>query len=181
MFNSKKKQPAESNLEKAFQEYNLVMLKTALQILQDYHLAEDATQNAFLNVLRKNPDDFYVQPGHNLRAYFVIIVKRAAVDIYRKRREIPVDPEDKILNFLESPENFTITEGQLDLVRDALQELPDDYKDPLLLKYVYGHSEKEIAEIFGLSYEAMRKRIQRTKQMIRKGLQKGGNGNDDIR
>ena len=57
------------------------------------------------------------------------------------------------------------------LISTALEMLPEDYKEVLILREMYGYSYNEIAEIFETSMPIVRTRIYRAKQKIRVILQ----------
>ncbi|MBX7256967.1 MAG: sigma-70 family RNA polymerase sigma factor [Candidatus Hydrogenedentes bacterium] len=52
-------------------------------------------------------------------------------------------------------------------IRDAIEGLPDDYREALLLRYAEGYSTEEAASFLGISYAAMRKRIERAHHMLK--------------
>jgi len=53
------------------------------------------------------------------------------------------------------------------LIATALEMLPDDYKEVLVLREMYGYSYNEIAEIVETTMPIVRTRIYRAKQKIR--------------
>lgn len=57
------------------------------------------------------------------------------------------------------------------LISTALEMLPEDYKEVLILREMYGYSYNEIAEIVETSMPIVRTRIYRAKQKIRVILQ----------
>ena len=55
-------------------------------------------------------------------------------------------------------------------LKDAMNALSDEDKNCFYLKYVYGCSSREIAKMYGISPELVRKRLQLAKQKIRNYL-----------
>ena len=56
-------------------------------------------------------------------------------------------------------------------LRRALEQLPADYREPLLLQVVYGYSQKEIATRLGLSPAGVGTRLFRARQKLRERLE----------
>ncbi len=57
-------------------------------------------------------------------------------------------------------------------VRDAIEELPDDYNTVLVLADIEGRSRQEIAELLELSVPAVKSRLHRARLMLRARLAK---------
>ena len=55
-------------------------------------------------------------------------------------------------------------------VADAIRQLPESLQDTMILYAVHGYTMKEISEIQGCSIETVKKRIQRSREKIRKIL-----------
>ena len=55
-------------------------------------------------------------------------------------------------------------------VKKVLENLDDKYKIPLLLKFTYGYSTKEIAVFLNISEDNVGARIFRAKNMVKEGL-----------
>ena len=53
------------------------------------------------------------------------------------------------------------------VLRNALEKLPEDYREPLLLQVIYGYSQKEIAEQLGISVGGAGARLFRARQKLR--------------
>ena len=53
------------------------------------------------------------------------------------------------------------------VLRNALEKLPEEYREPLLLQVIYGFSQKEIAEQLGISLGGAGSRLFRARQKLR--------------
>ena len=73
---------------------------------------------------------------------------------------------------LGSPEHNFEQKEQARLLREALAELPDQFREPIFLKYMEGLSYKEIAERLDLPVSTIETRLYRGRQMLQKLLQK---------
>ena len=56
------------------------------------------------------------------------------------------------------------------VLRRALDRLPKDYREPLLMQVIYGYSQKEIAEHLGISVAGAGTRLFRAREKMRKLL-----------
>ena len=56
----------------------------------------------------------------------------------------------------------------------SIGQLKDEYRDVLMLKFVYGYSIKEMTEILGISADNAYKRIQRAKSELSKIIEQEG-------
>lgn len=153
--------------------YESAMYHIAFDILRDEYLAEDAVHNAFLKLVRYLPKISDVT-CHKIRALTVIIVKNAAIDLYRYRadrhevfEECPLpEPQDSA----ELPLDLVIENEYLDQLRQKLSGLSAEHLEIFTLRYLYGHSGDEIAEILSISPGAARQRVSRTKKAAAKLL-----------
>jgi RNA polymerase sigma-70 factor (ECF subfamily) len=133
----------------------------------DPALAEDITQDIFLDVL-KSMGDFKGLCSN--RTWIFKIAKNKLFDFYRKqyRQRIElVDMDGPIAEGLCDPEQDTekLMESALEcqLVCDCLNRIPEHYRITLMLKYVDGKSVKQIAALTNKSLKATESLLQRAK------------------
>ncbi|MBI3287584.1 MAG: RNA polymerase sigma factor [Chloroflexi bacterium] len=136
------------------------------RLVGDAALAEDLCQETFLRAYRALSPPQGGQADVALGPWLYRIASNAAISALRRRR---------LLSFLPFVERSLGGEAlaapnleERDLVRRALARVPPDYAACLVLNAVEGYSYREIAEILGLSGEAVRKRIARGKAAFRK-------------
>ena len=67
--------------------YHAQMEQTAIRILKDQHDAEDAVQNAFMQIIR-HFEKIYEIPCEKLPFWIICIVKNEATTILRKNKRI---------------------------------------------------------------------------------------------
>ncbi|MCL1789743.1 MAG: RNA polymerase sigma factor [Peptococcaceae bacterium] len=170
-------------MEDIFQKHTMLLKRTARKILSDDYLAEDAVQEVFKKILTRSiNNDFFTWPVSEQCLYLLTVVKNVSIDIKRKRREIvtdPLNPSEGLSKLAKTTERDAIKEldanewiqERTQAVTCALEEMSEIYRTPLVLAYVHNCSGKEIAPILGISHAAVRKRIQRGKEMLRKQLE----------
>ena len=122
-----------------YEENHVRAEQTALRILRDPHDAEDAVQNAFLQVIH-HFDEISEIPCKKLGFWIISIVKNEALMILRrKQKELP--QEDS--------------------------QLPPTYRAALEMRLINGYSGKEIAQHLGISESAVNTRISRGRALLR--------------
>lgn len=126
--------------------------------VHNIHLAEDLTQETFLRYFAQNS---YINRGKQL-AYLYTIARNLCTDYYRKRKTEEL-PEEVADNLMENVENNLY-------LQMAVEKLPEEMQELILLHYVNGLTGREISEITGLSRTAIYRRekeaLKRLKQML---------------
>lgn len=119
-----------------YDDTNKAVYYTALSVLGERSLAEDAVQSAYLSVI-KNAGTF--KEG-NARAWIIRIVRNTALNLKNKRkREICVDERENEPLF----GTYEIEDGGL--IEAAKQQLNADEFNILMLVAVCGYKRREIA------------------------------------
>ena len=151
-----------------YEKYHTKMEKTAIYILKNQEDAEDAMQNAFMRVI-KHFDKAMSIPCEELQFWLISIVKNEALMIIRKKRKV-ISLDDNIdipSNIIESVHSYS------DLV-GLFSRLPEIYRAVLEMKIFIGYSDKEIAEILGISETAVSTRASRGREILRIIAEKEG-------
>lgn len=157
-----------------YSKYAKLMKYVALQKLDDEQLAEDAVHNAFMNIIKS----FYVIEdvnSHKTKRLLVVITENAAIDILRKNKNYPkISYEDlePILSVEQDMlDNITVRE-----LVEMIAELPEIYRGVLELRAYHGMSEKQIAAVLDIGYDAVRKRLERARAMLAERIQRQQEG-----
>ena len=130
----------------------------ALSILNNSADAEDAMQDTFVRIARHAQT--FDQNG-NARAWIMAVARNAALDILRRRREIPV-PDGSFENTAQDGDFTRVYE-----LNAMLSTLEEDDKQIVILKVVNGMKFGEIAAVFGITPEAARKRCARALEKLK--------------
>lgn len=148
-------------------QYHSLMEQTAMRILGEQSDAEDAVQNAFMQMIR-HFEKIYEIPCENLPFWIISIVKNEALMILRKRkRTVPLENWE---GFAAEAEDVT---GYQELVA-LFARLPESYRAVLEMKILLGYSDKEIAERLGISRAAVSTRATRGRALLRSIAEKEG-------
>ena len=134
--------------------------------------AEDVTQEACLRALRF----FATHHGPNTRAWLLAIVRNTCRTWLEKNRPREVRcslPEDDMLAAMSSalnPESLAIRRADRELVRQAIEELPLEYREAIVLRELEGLSYKEIAEIVEVPLGTVMSRLSRARERLEQNL-----------
>lgn len=133
----------------------------------DIHTAEDITQEVFLTFI--NEIHNYKHHGKLLN-FLYTIARNKCIDERRKMSNKDVSTECVIKN-LEI--QFTDFKSGIDyfIVKDAIESLPSDIKEIIILYYYLGMKQKEIAEICNIGISLVKFRIKKGKDLIKKYLE----------
>ena len=161
-------------VEQIYNIYYPKMLACAKNILTDNNDALDAVQDAFYNITRTC--NLFTDPNSEACAALVhIYTKNSALDIYRKTKKrndliILGTNLDNIPDCEIDLQNALIKEETYKTVSRAINSLPTQYRDIILLKYYYKMSSKDISLIVHISPKAVDKKTHKAKSMINKML-----------
>ena len=158
------------------------LYSAALRMTRNAADAEDLVQETYLKAYRAY-DSF--QEGTNLRAWLYRILTNTYINNYRaaKRRPEVSDVEDVEDLYLykrmsapggiragRSAEDEALDTFTDDVVKTALEELPEAFRMAVLLADVEGFSYKEISEITDVPIGTVMSRIHRGRRALQKTL-----------
>jgi RNA polymerase sigma-70 factor (ECF subfamily) len=124
--------------------------------------AEDILQEVFIRVHR----NLCCQSEWNKpEGWFYQIARNLIIDHYRRRRELVEIPESLPAE-LDLPEEDAETVLALSL-KEMIDELPEPYRQALLLTEYQGLSQKQLAENQGISLSGAKSRVQRARDKLR--------------
>lgn len=154
------------------------LLAVARRMLGDEQDAQDAVQEAYLAAF-KSLGAFDGRSA--LTTWLHRITVNACLMRLRYRRRHPARPVDHLLpQFVEDghqrvssrpwrpgpPDGIQAGEVQA-LVRGKIDELPDAYREVLILRDLVGLDTEESAEVLGVGLSAVKTRLQRARQALR--------------
>lgn len=163
-------QDSEKAIEALFQLHYAYLCQTAVRIVADARLAEDLTQEVFLELWRKKEG---INFAISIKAYLRRAVVNKALNHIRDRKKI-TDDEDKLLN-VESAEP-SVTQ-QLDseelqqLIDRSIDELPEKCRVVFVLSRFEEMSYQEIADHLGISIKTVENQIVKALKHMRAALQ----------
>jgi RNA polymerase sigma-70 factor (ECF subfamily) len=148
--------------------YNL-----ARWLTRNEHDAQDVAQDAFLRAFKF----FGGFRGGNSRSWLLSIVRNTAFTwLQKNRRSELVTLPDEDLGDVEDPAPnaaaATLKNADHEEVRQALEELPPEFREVAVLREMEGLSYKEIAEVIEVPIGTVMSRLARARKELQKGLTK---------
>ena len=142
--------------------YHQDMYRYAAWLSRDTAIAEDVVQEALLRAW-KSLDNLRDEGA--AKQWLLTIVRRENARYFERKRLETVD----IDNLTASQAALLAVEenDELDDMRQAIYELDDDYREPLVLQVLMGFSTNEIAEQMGLKQGAVLTRLHRARARLK--------------
>jgi RNA polymerase sigma-70 factor, ECF subfamily len=126
--------------------------------------AEDILQEVFIRVHRNLcclPEPEWHRPD----SWIYQIARHLIIDHYRRRRELVAIPENLPAE-PDMPEDDPEAVLALSL-RELIDDLPEPYREALILTEYQGLSQKQLAERLGISLSGAKSRVQRARDKLR--------------
>ena len=137
------------------------MYRFAAWLSRDKAIAEDVVQEALLRAW-KSLDS--LRDDAAAKHWLLTIVRRENARYFERRRLETVDIDNLTASqaalLAETPNE------EIDDLREAIFELDDDYREPLVLQVLMGYSTSEIAEMMGLKQGAVLTRLHRARHKL---------------
>jgi RNA polymerase sigma-70 factor (ECF subfamily) len=147
--------------------YHQDMYRYAAWLCRDPGIAEEVVQEALLRAwksLHALRDDEAAKP------WLLTIVRRENARYFERKRLETVDIDN--LSPSQSAMLAETDDSDLDDLRQAIYRLEDDYREPLVLQVLMGHSTKEIAELMGMQQGAILTRLHRARLKLKDEIEK---------
>ncbi len=148
----------------------------AYSVTKQQSAAEDAVQTVFFNAY-KNLQAISDMDEPARKAFLYRSAVNAGIDLLRRdKHTTPVAdmPVDAAAPEADGPEASAISRDTRNTVRAAIDQLPEKYRQPILLYYFADFDYHEISEALSLSEGTLKSRMSRARDMLQKTLKKGG-------
>ena len=158
------------------------LFSTAMRMTRNRSDAEDLVQETFIKAWRSFAT---YQQGTNLRAWLFRIMTNTYINKYNAQQRKPTETElddveelflYKRLGSVDQSQLSQSAEDQMlslftdDEVKKALEELPEQFRIPVLMSDVEGFSYREIAEILEIPLGTVMSRLHRGRKAMQKML-----------
>lgn len=153
-----------SDIAQIWNDFNLKIKAFIVNKVKDESLADDILQEVFIKIMN-NIDK--VNQSKNMQQYIFAIARNTIYDHFRSNelhldyKDTPGFSEDETASL-----NATIADC---CIKPFINKLPERYKEALLKTEFENVSQKELAQILGISYSGAKSRVQRAKEKL-KGL-----------
>lgn len=140
---------------------------------------DDAVQETYVRIIYKIDYIDFTRPDYEIKKY----MKQILCHIIADRRKY--NPDDVLIGDIKtqisSPDDFVqriMAEHAKGAVIEALKQLDDRYRVPLVLRYCKDYSVKRIAELMNKPIKTVYTNIERGLILLKKYLEEGGWGNE---
>lgn len=165
----------EPALTQLYDRYHRLVFSLAFAIVNDRETAEEVTLDVFLRVWQKAGT--YRAEQAKVSTWLTHIARHHAIDILRRRAarldHSAVHWQDAISN-LESSQSDPQESAEVSLrrerIRSALNQLPVDQKQALVLAYFGGFTQSQIAEMLAQPLGTIKTRLRLAMQKLREFL-----------
>jgi RNA polymerase sigma factor (sigma-70 family) len=163
----------EDALGELYDRFGRVAYGLAYKILQDATLAEDALQEAFLQIWRGAGS--YRPERAKASTWLLTFVHRRAVDLVRReqrRRTVQLDPLPESSG--SGADEEVVALSRREIVQDALRRLPAEQREAIELAYYGGLTQSELATKLDLPLGTIKSRMFSGLQRLRVLLVESG-------
>lgn len=141
------------------------LYRYALWLSRDPQVAEDVVQESMVRAWRGFDG---LQDDDKARPWLVTIVRREFFRFRERQREEAMDPS--IIADIAAEDADPLVQE----LRSAIFALEENYREPLALQVLMGHTTEEIAEIMDLTQGAVLTRLHRAREKLKQALLEDG-------
>ncbi|WP_299353415.1 RNA polymerase sigma factor [Mucilaginibacter sp.] len=152
--------------------YSKAMLNIAFRIVGNVAEAEDVLQEAFLDAFKRLPD-FRQETTFGL--WLKQIVVSRSINLLRKRKVELVELGEDVDNIIdEEQDDDEEIQYKVTQVKQAMNELPEGYKQVISLYLIEGYDHEEIGQILNITENTSRTQFLRAKRKLSEILNRKG-------
>ena len=170
-----------ASLDAFFEQHFDRVYSIVARLLGNRAAAEDAAQEVFLKIHRAAHT---IDPARDPGPWVATIATNVCRDFWRSstyrmaRKSASIDDtpglDERLATDVADPEEDVLAAERARLVREAVVELKDDYREVVILRDYDGRSYEEIAALAGVNETAVRKRYSRALADLGRILRKKG-------
>jgi RNA polymerase sigma-70 factor (ECF subfamily) len=162
-------------MEEIVKRYSNKVYNLAYHLTHDTSAAEEIMQDVFLTVLSKIKT---LENDSYFATWLYRVTTNAAYGFLRKERkyvdQMPVEDIDHdqamAYDWSELPDDILLSDESKDIIRQAIESLPESMRTIVVMKDVEGLKNEEISEALSLSIPAVKSRLHRGRLMLRDTL-----------
>ena len=158
-------------LEQLYRAHYAAAYSYCLTLCGSEPLAQDIVADAFVKAYLSLPNDV-----PSFRWWLLRVCRNLWLDLLRREKHVAGSEPLDYLADGQTPENRYIQQETYRFLWQCIEELPQQERELLTLHYFSGLQLKEIASLTGISYTAIRKRMERLKEKLRLRTEEHGYG-----
>ncbi len=144
--------------------YQALVTGVALGILNDFAASEDAAQETFIIAWKKLST---LKEPSRLKSWLAQIARNTATSQLRKKRETTQVDSLPLIDAQLSPDELASAKEERRQVLNALENLPEQLRLPLVLFYREGQSIRAVSETLDLTPDVTKKRLAKGRALLR--------------
>ena len=172
---------AEVDFNALLDRYHKKIFNVLLRMTGDFHEAADLTQDVFVQAYRGLPD--FRGESKIYTWLYRIAINRAknrmkqisrGSSVVTSSLDDPIDAEDGLTR--DVPDQSCVPERMLErrelqaVVSEEINRLPPDFRFVIILRDIEGLSYRDMADVIGISLEAVKSRLFRARTLLRERL-----------
>lgn len=162
-------------VEDFVRQYSSRVYSLAYQLTRSSSAAEEIMQEVFITVISKIDT---LENENYFSTWLYRVTANAAYGYLRKEKKhrdlVPVDDVESgsgvLQDLADLPDDILLSDESRDIVRQAIDKLPETLRTIVIMKDVEGLQNDEIAEAMKLSLPAVKSRLHRGRLMLRDKL-----------
>jgi RNA polymerase sigma-70 factor (ECF subfamily) len=131
---------------------------------------DDLVQDVFLRAMPRLRD---LRDARKFGPWICAIARNIASDFYRQTKPIAEVTESLSEDEAESPAAGSVSDAEAAMILECVRQLPEAYRETMVLRLVEGMSGPEIASRTGLTPGSVRVNLHRGMQQLREKLSRG--------
>ena len=149
--------------------YKRLIYNVVYNLTKDKEEVDDISQEVFLKIY-KSLDKY--NPEFKFSTWSVTIARNLCVDLLRKKKVsvTAIEEIEGVSRDLNTPENRYLNKEKALGIRKAIEDLPENYRTPIVLYYQKGKAYKEIAEMLNLPVTIVKNRLYRARQTLKESV-----------
>ena len=160
-------------LETLYRKYYTYAIRYCIALCGNEHLAQDIVADAFVKAYLTVSDQI-----PSFRYWLLRVCKNLWYDHLRKQKHLTDQEPPEDLSDGSTPELAYLKNEQMQHLWKAIYKLPQTDRELLTLYYFSGVSLQEAAGILGKSYNAVRQRMTRLRQVLKQEMEEQGYGKE---
>ena len=148
-------------MEQVYEKYADMLYRLAYSMLLSSHDAEDVVHDVYAKYLIKSPT---FRDEEHEKAWFLRVTVNQCHDFAKKQKYRNYTPLEEVVTLADTKEDLGVL--------PAVLSLEDKYKIVLLLHYFEGYSVEEVAFYLNLSHSAVKMRLSRGREKLKKQIGK---------
>jgi RNA polymerase sigma-70 factor (ECF subfamily) len=158
--------PLAPETEEVWKKFNNLLKQFILKRVRNEHDAEDILQDVFCKI---HNSIHKLKDKDKLQAWVYQITRHTIIDYYRSRK-VMAEPTEIPEDLVNEPIPSTLNEDIAACLKPMMDDLPEKYRESIILTEVAGLTQKEMAEKLGLSLSGAKSRVQRGREKLKEVL-----------